>query len=81
MDDHKALVLCVVSLLEGMSSGQARSLHHRPFPENMEASRCLLTVHEKKETPGMLLRVGCGTLSFPPPPQAISAVSAQGPTL
>lgn len=54
MDDHEALVLCVVSLLRRMSSGRARSLHHRPSG-NMDTGRHLLTGHEKEERPGTLI--------------------------
>lgn len=54
VDDHKALVLGVVSLLGRMSSGRTRSPHHRPSPGNMAVGRYLLTGHEKEERPGML---------------------------
>lgn len=81
MDDNKALVLCVVSLLEGMSSGQDRSLHLSPFPGNMATGRRLLTGHEKEEKPGMPVGGLVWQSFIPPTSQALSGVSAWSPTL
>lgn len=66
VDDHKALVLCVVSLLEGKISERTRAFDHRPSPGNMVAGSYPLTGHEKEERPECWQRAWCGITSSPP---------------